>query len=59
VGVFLSGGSIVVVAARLPALRRPAYVRTFTIGLDEPRFDESVHAKKGGRALAPTTRAES
>jgi asparagine synthase (glutamine-hydrolysing) len=45
VGAFLSGGvdSTVVVGLMSKLLDRP--VQTFTIGFDEPRFDESAYAK--------------
>lgn len=51
VGAFLSGGvdSSAVVAAMSRLTDRP--IRTFTIGFDDPRYDESAHAEAVARHL--------
>ena len=57
-GAFLSGGidsSVVVGAMRKLA---SASVETFTIGFEEPRFDESAHAEAVARALGTRHRSE-
>ncbi|MBV8458827.1 MAG: asparagine synthase (glutamine-hydrolyzing), partial [Acetobacteraceae bacterium] len=51
-GVFLSGGiDSSAVLAGASAGRRGAPVRTFTIGFDEPSFDESAYAQLVARAF--------
>ncbi|HUJ00409.1 MAG TPA: asparagine synthase (glutamine-hydrolyzing) [Usitatibacter sp.] len=46
VGVFLSGGIDSSLVAALLARYGGGEVRTFTIGFEDPRFDESRHAKR-------------
>ena len=46
VGVFLSGGIDSTLVTALLQRYGGGEVRTFTIGFDDPRFDESVHAKR-------------
>ncbi|RUL88832.1 asparagine synthase (glutamine-hydrolyzing) [Tautonia sociabilis] len=51
-GVFLSGGvDSSSVAAALAELEPPAAIRTFSIGFDDPSFDESAHARAVARHL--------
>jgi asparagine synthase (glutamine-hydrolysing) len=52
IGMFLSGGidsSAVLAAAS--KLMNPAQIRTFTVGFNEPSFDESAYAKRVARLL--------
>ncbi|QDV32859.1 asparagine synthase (glutamine-hydrolyzing) [Tautonia plasticadhaerens] len=51
-GVFLSGGiDSSSVAAALAELEPPGSIRTFSIGFDDPTFDESGHARAVARHL--------
>lgn len=51
-GVFLSGGvDSSSVAAALAELEPPGSIRTFSIGFDDPTFDESRHARAVAGAL--------
>lgn len=51
-GVFLSGGiDSSSVAAALAELEPPRQIRTFSIGFDDPSFDESGHARAVARHL--------
>jgi asparagine synthase (glutamine-hydrolysing) len=45
-GAFLSGGVDSSLIVALMAEREPQAVKTYTIGFDEPAFDESEHARK-------------
>ncbi len=45
VGAFLSGGIDSSLIVALMAKRSPGTVKTFTIGFDDPRFDESMFAR--------------
>ncbi|MCA9530920.1 MAG: asparagine synthase (glutamine-hydrolyzing) [Myxococcales bacterium] len=45
-GAFLSGGIDSTLIVALMAARDRAAVQTFTIGFDDPRYDESAHAKR-------------
>ncbi|HVV86799.1 MAG TPA: asparagine synthase (glutamine-hydrolyzing), partial [Kofleriaceae bacterium] len=58
VAAFLSGGidSSLVLAAVADASERP--VRAFTIGFDDPRFDESAHARAVAARLGVTVDVE-
>ena len=50
-GVFLSGGvDSSSVAAAMAELGPPGAIKTFSIGFDDPSFDESVYAPRGRRA---------
>ncbi|MHC4393063.1 MAG: asparagine synthase (glutamine-hydrolyzing) [Planctomycetota bacterium] len=57
-GSFLSGGvdSTIVTAIAARALGRP--LTTFSIGFDEPRWDESAYAELAARAIGTTHRTE-
>ena len=51
-GVFLSGGiDASSVAAALCELESPSSIRTFSIGFDDPSFDESAHARAVAKHL--------
>ncbi len=50
-GIFLSGGLDSSLVAALAARRAGAPVRTFTIGFDDPAFDESAHAREVARIV--------
>jgi asparagine synthase (glutamine-hydrolysing) len=50
-GVFLSGGLDSSLVAALAARRAGAPVRTFTIGFDDPSFDESAYAREVARII--------
>lgn len=51
-GIFLSGGiDSSAVAASVVRLRPPESVDTFSIGFDDPSFDESAHARRVARHL--------
>lgn len=45
VGIFLSGGIDSSTVAALAARARPGAIETFSIGFDDPSFDESSHAR--------------
>ncbi|MGZ5042827.1 MAG: asparagine synthase (glutamine-hydrolyzing), partial [Usitatibacter sp.] len=51
VGIFLSGGVDSSLVAALLQRYGGGEVRTFTIGFDDPRYDESTHARKVARHL--------
>ncbi|MGZ5084965.1 MAG: asparagine synthase (glutamine-hydrolyzing), partial [Usitatibacter sp.] len=51
VGIFLSGGVDSSLVAALLQRYGGGEVRTFTIGFDDPRYDESAHARKVARHL--------
>ena len=50
-GVFLSGGIDSSAVAALAARHVPGRLQTFSIGFEEPSFDESAHARRVARAL--------
>jgi asparagine synthase (glutamine-hydrolysing) len=51
VGIFLSGGYDSTAVAAMLQTNRTEKLKTFTIGFDDPTFDESVYAKKVARHL--------
>ena len=50
-GVFLSGGIDSSAVAALAARHFPGRLKTFSIGFEDPSFDESAHARRVARAL--------
>lgn len=58
VGVFLSGGIDSSVVAAAMAMRDPRSVRTFTVGSEDARFDESASARAVAEALGTTHYSE-
>jgi asparagine synthase (glutamine-hydrolysing) len=50
-GIFLSGGVDSSTVAAFAARHAPGRLKTFSIGFEDPSFDESAHARRVARAL--------